>query len=115
MPLMIASPPQNAKTGLDAKTKRRLRQIAHHLDPVVSIGDQGVSEGLIGETNRALADHELIKVRINALAREDRDTLGTGLADACNAAIVQRIGKIIVLFRANPEPDPKLSNLTRFG
>ncbi|MCH8140922.1 MAG: ribosome assembly RNA-binding protein YhbY, partial [Proteobacteria bacterium] len=53
--------------------------------------------------------------RINALGREDRNALGTGLADACNAAVVQRIGKVIVLFRANPEPDPKLSNLTRFS
>ncbi len=112
---MIDSLPQHSRTGLDGKTRRRLRQIAHHLDPVVSIGDQGMSEGLIGETNRALADHELIKVRINALAREDRNALGTGLADACNAAVVQRIGKVIVLFRANPEPDPKLSNLTRFS
>ena len=111
---MSNSVPQNSKTGLDAKTKRRLRQIAHHLDPVISIGDQGMSAGLIGETERALSDHELIKVRINALERENRNRLGTHLAEACNAAIVQRIGKIIVLFRTNPEPDPKLSNLTRF-
>ncbi len=112
---MTNSLPQNSDTSLDARTKRRLRQIAHHLDPVVSIRDQGMSEGLIGETERALTDHELIKVRINALERGTRKTLGTELAVACNAAVVQRIGKIIVLFRSNPEPDVKLSNLTRFG
>lgn len=111
---MADSLSQNSTTALDAKTKRRMRQIAHHLVPVVSIGDQGMNEGLIGETERALSDHELIKVRINVLAREERLTLGTQLAKACNAAVVQRIGKIIVLFRANPEPDPKLSNLMRF-
>ncbi len=112
---MTNSLPQNSRPGLDAKTKRRLRQIAHHLDPVVSIGDLGISEGLIGETERALTDHELIKVRINALERSTRNTLGTELASACNAAVVQRIGKIIVLFRANPETDIKLSNLRRFS
>ena len=112
---MPDSLPQNSRTDLDSKTKRRLRQIAHHLDPVVSLGDQGMSDGLIGETERALCDHELIKVRITALGREDRHALGTELAAACNAAIVQRIGKIIVLFRRNPEPDVKLSNLTRFS
>ncbi|MCZ6853611.1 MAG: ribosome assembly RNA-binding protein YhbY [Gammaproteobacteria bacterium] len=112
---MTDSLPQNSGTGLDAKTKRRMRQIAHHLDPVVSIGDQGMREGLIRETERALTDHELIKVRINTPAREDRHALGTELAVACEAAVVQRIGKVIVLFRANPEADPKLSNLARFG
>ncbi|MCZ6642210.1 MAG: ribosome assembly RNA-binding protein YhbY [Gammaproteobacteria bacterium] len=105
---------QNSPADLDAKHKRRMRRIAHHLDPVVSIGDHGMSEGLIGETERALIDHELIKVRINVRAREERKALGAQLAAACNATVVQRIGKIIVLFRANPEPDPKLSNLTRF-
>ena len=111
---MNDSLPQNPQSNLDAKTKRRLRQIAHHLDPVVSMGDQGMSEGLIAETERALVDHELIKVRINMLDRKDRNSCGRDLAAACNAEVVQRIGKIIVLFRTNADANPKLSNLTRF-
>lgn len=112
---MTDSLTQNSETFLDAKTKRRLRQIAHHLDPVVNIGDHGMSEGLIAETARALNDHELIKVRVNAATREDRRALGTELATACNATVVQRIGKIVLLFLPNPEADPKLSNLKRLG
>ena len=112
---MTDSLTQNSGTNLDAKSKRRLRQIAHHLDSVVGIGDNGLSEGLIGETERALTDHELIKVKVNVVGRQERTALGAELAAACSAAVVQRIGKIIVLFRANPKADPKLSNLARLG
>ena len=99
----------------DNKTIKRLRQIAHHLDPVVSVGDQGISEPLIAETERALDDHELIKVKIHSEDRQDRKLLGSRLAEACQAEVIQTIGKITVLFRRNPQPNPKLSNLSRFG
>lgn len=99
----------------DRATVRQLKRIAHHLDPVVTIGDQGVSEALVAETERALTDHELIKVRIHAGDREERRALADALADACGATVIQRIGKVTVLFRRNPEPNPKLSNLTRFS
>jgi RNA-binding protein len=94
--------------------RRRLRRIAHHLEPVVSIGDAGVSDAVIAETNRALADHELIKVKIHGDSREARGELAAALAASCGAEQVQNIGKVLVLYRANPEPDPKLSNLLRF-
>jgi RNA-binding protein len=100
---------------LNNATRKRLRQIAHHLDPVVIIGDSGVSEAVIKETNRALLDHELIKVKINAGDRDDRVTLGDSLTDACGAESVQRIGKVLVIYRHNPEADPALSNLSRAG
>lgn len=99
----------------DNQTKRRLKRIAHHLEPVVLVGDHGVSEPLVNETRRALDDHELIKVRINGADRHQRAVLATQLADACGAAVIQSIGKVSVLFRKNPEPNPKLSNLARFG
>ena len=80
---------------------------------MVSIGDAGVSDAVVTETQRALDDHELIKVRIHAEDREDRAALGSELAARCEAQTVQSIGKVIVLFRANPKPDPRLSNLIR--
>lgn len=82
---------------------------------MVLIGDHGVSDALVAETRRALDDHELIKVRVHAADRAARNALTDALATACEAAIVQRIGKTAVLFRKNPEPNHKLSNLTRFG
>lgn len=98
---------------MDSAERKALRRIAHHLHPVVMIGDAGVSEAVIAETNRALDDHELIKVKVNAMEREDRNQLIDALAEACQAEPVQRIGKVVVLFRRNPEPKPELSNLTR--
>lgn len=94
--------------------RRRLRRIAHHLDPVVSIGEAGVSEAVIAETNRALSDHELIKVKIHGESRDARGELAAALAAGCGAEQIQSIGKVLVLYRANPEPDPNLSNLLRF-
>lgn len=101
--------------SLDRETARALKRIAHHLDPVVLVGDQGVSEALVAETERALADHELIKVRIHSGDRDTRRALADALAEATGAAVVQSIGKVTVLFRKNPEPNPKLSNLVRFS
>jgi RNA-binding protein len=99
--------------SLSSSQKKTLRRIAHHLDAVVQIGDKNVTENVIAETDRALRDHELIKVRINSGERDDRTVLGDELATACEADVVQRIGKVAVLFRANPKADPKLSNLHR--
>lgn len=91
-----------------------LKRIAHHLDPVVLVGEQGVSDAVLAETERALADHELIKVRLQA-ERDARQTMTRQLAEACEAAVIQTIGKVVVLFRKNPQPNHKLSNLTRYG
>ena len=98
---------------LDASLRKRLRAIAHHLDPVVSIGDGGVSPGVIDEANRALRDHELIKAKVHSEDREDRRQLGEALCEQTGATIVQRIGKTLVLYRANPDANAKLSNVAR--
>ena len=104
-----------SKSTSPARQKRALRQIAHHLNPVVTIAEKGISDHLRDETERALTDHELIKVRVSLDDRSTRKALGTELAQACQAQIVQVIGKIFVLYRANPEANPKLSNVARFG
>ena len=54
-------------------------------------------------------------MKINAFDREDRSALGTALTEACGAEVVQKIGKVLVLFRQNPDAKPGLSNLTRQG
>ena len=98
---------------MDNKTRRRLRQIAHHLSPVVSIGEAGVSDAVIAETDRALNDHELIKVKIHSADRAVRTAQSDALLRACGAQAVQRIGKVLVLYRPNPEAKAELSNLSR--
>lgn len=100
---------------MDTKTRKQLKQIAHHLAPVITVGEHGLSAGVLAETDRALADHELIKVRLQTADRQERAEVANELASRCDAAVVQKIGKIIVLFRVNPKPKRELSNLSRYG
>ncbi len=100
---------------MDSAERKKLRQIAHHLHPVIIVGDGGVSAAVIAETNRALDDHELIKVKVNAMDRDDRSEMIDALLAACQAEAVQKIGKVVVLYRRNPEAKPELSNLSRAG
>ena len=77
------------------------------------IGDKGLTEGLMIELNRALDDHELIKVKIAIGDREDRKKITEELTYKTGSELVQSIGKIIILLKKNPKPHPKLSNLLR--
>jgi RNA-binding protein len=99
---------------LDAATRRKLRRIAHHLHPIVSIGENGLTDGVVAETERALHDHELIKVRVHAGEREARQAIVEALIQRVHAIDVQRIGKVVVLYKKNLKPNEKLSNLKRF-
>ena len=100
---------------LTSKEKRRLRQVAHHLQPVVTVAERGVTERLLAEARRALNDHEIIKARFSVADRDTRKQLAQSLAAQCESEIVQVIGRIWVLYRANPEADPRLSNVARFS
>ena len=77
------------------------------------VGNGGVSSGVLGEVERALTDHELIKIRVNALERDVRASAKSQIVETTGALLVQTIGKIMVLYRANPDADPELSNITR--
>ncbi len=72
---------------------------AHHLDPVVMIGDQGLTDAVTREVDLALTSHGLIKVRMFSDVRADREAALATLADTLNAAPVQHIGKLLVLWR----------------
>lgn len=99
--------------ALSIQERKRLRQIGHALNPVVMLGGQGLTENVIEETNRALNDHELIKVKVVAEDREARAALITEISEATGAEIVQTIGKIVLLYKKAPKQNPKLSNLVR--
>ncbi|NOX50630.1 MAG: ribosome assembly RNA-binding protein YhbY [Gammaproteobacteria bacterium] len=100
---------------LTSSEKKPLRQIAHHLQAVVSIGEQGLSAGVVAETQRALSDHELIKVKLGIADRQLRNECADELAKLCQANVVQCIGKVAVLYRASPKANPKLSNINRYS
>lgn len=99
---------KNAKQDL-----RQLRAIGHKLKPVVTIAGNGLSEGVENELQRALNDHELIKVKLAVGSREARVEIADQVCEKLGAEIVQRIGNVIVLLRRTAKPDPKLSNLIR--
>ncbi|MDV7391890.1 ribosome assembly RNA-binding protein YhbY, partial [Arthrospira platensis SPKY1] len=83
--------------------KRYLKALAHHRKPIVIIGDSGATSVVLQEIARALARHELIKVRINAPDRETRETRIAAICAATDAALVQKIGHVATLFRRNSE------------
>ena len=88
---------------LTAAERRDLRSRAHHLYPVVMIGEAGLTPPVLHEIDVALKSHELIKVRMLGEDRERRGRLGAEICAALDAAEIQSIGKMIVLFRPRPE------------
>ncbi|MEO8314844.1 MAG: ribosome assembly RNA-binding protein YhbY [Pseudomonadota bacterium] len=84
---------------LTEKQRRHLKGLAHPLKPVILIGNAGVTDAVVAETSRALADHELIKVRLPGQDREERDAALNSLAERTSSSFVTRIGHIAVLFR----------------
>jgi len=99
--------------SLSPEQRREYRGIAHNLKPVIIVGDKGLSEGLQDELDRALNDHELIKIKIANQDRDVRREAIDALCEASGAELVQTIGKIAVILRRAKQPNPKLSNLLR--
>ena len=91
--------------------RKEHRAEAHHLDPVVMIGSDGLTTAVQQEVDAALNAHGLIKVRVFSDERTTRETIFTTLADALGAAPIQHIGKLLVLWR----PMPAKENVEREG
>ena len=94
--------------------KKHYRAIGHHLSPIVTIAGNGLTEQVLTELERALEDHELIKVRITA-DREDRKQLLAMLLEKTEAEIIQAIGGIALILRKSQAQKPGLSNLVRYS
>ena len=84
-----------------------LRGLAHHLDPVIMIGQHGLTDSLMKELNNALNHHELVKIKIGAGEREDRAEIIDQLCAKTTAEKIQSIGKTVTLFRRNLK-NPKI-------
>lgn len=92
---------------------KQLRTIGHQLKPIVTIGDNGLSDGVIEELNRALNDHELIKIKLAIADREARHATLDELITISRAELIQQIGKTALICRLAKKANPKLSNLHR--
>jgi RNA-binding protein len=93
---------------LNGKQKRHLRALAHHLEPVVLIGKEGLSEAVIAATDQALTDHELIKARLPQIDKDERSTMATQLEQATQASLAQLSGRVVLLYRRHPSK-PRIS------
>jgi putative YhbY family RNA-binding protein len=92
--------------------RRALRARAHHLHPVVSVGQHGLTAAVLHEIDVNLIAHELIKVRVFSDDREERETLLKSICAELDAAPVQHIGKLLVVWRPAP-PEPPVSAAKR--
>lgn len=89
--------------ALTPRERAALKARAHALEPVVMVGQGGVSDAVVAEIDRALTAHELIKVKLGGADRAARTALADAICTRAGAADVQRVGKIIVLWRPRPE------------
>jgi RNA-binding protein len=89
--------------SLTDRQRKYLRRLGHDRQPIVVVGQGGIGAGLVAELDRALADHELVKVRARVGDRGERDAILARLAEATGAELVQRIGHVALYYRRHPE------------
>jgi putative YhbY family RNA-binding protein len=110
---------------LTSHQRKEKRAEAHHLDPVVFVGGDGLTSAVVRETDLALNAHGLIKIRVFSDERASREAMLASLSDELNAAPIQHIGKLLVLWRPLPAkekveredrmPGPKVVKLLKFS
>jgi len=91
--------------SLTPRQRAHLKARAHALEPVVQIGQGGLSDSVVAEIDRSLTAHGLIKVRLAGADRDSRRALTEELCVRTGAAPVQQVGRILVLWRSRPEGD----------
>ena len=101
-------------TTYSQQDKKRFRTIGHQLRPVITVGNKGLTERLMQELERALTDHELIKIKISG-DREERDEISSKILHQTGASCIQSIGGMVLIMRPAAKPKPHLSNLIRHG
>ncbi|CAM5787920.1 YhbY family RNA-binding protein [Castellaniella caeni] len=87
------------KLELSSQQRRDLRAAAHPLHPVVLIGDRGLTDAVLGEIDRNLAAHELIKVRVAGAERDAREAMLDAICEALSCAAVHHLGKTLIIYR----------------
>lgn len=93
--------------ALGGKAIRHLRGLGHHIDPVVQIGKDGLSEAVVAATKQALRTHELVKVKVLSESPVDRKEAGPELAEKTGAVLAQLLGRTVLLYKRHPNK-PKI-------
>ncbi len=84
--------------------RKHLRRLGHALKPVVMIGNAGLTDSVAAEIDTALEHHELIKIRVRVGDRKERDDVMSGIVERMRAELIQRIGNMVLIYRAAEEP-----------
>ena len=92
---------------LTSKQARHLRALGHHLDPIVQLGKDGLTDGAKEAVNAALTSHELVKVRVGTECPDTVKALAERIGPELSAAVAQRIGRTVLLYRRHPKK-PKI-------
>ena len=92
--------------SLTAAQRKKLRGLAHALEPVVRLGRSGLTESAASEVERAIAHHELIKVRI-AADRQDRQRIVADIVERIPCALIGTVGQIAILYRPHERPEKR--------
>jgi RNA-binding protein len=99
--------PWDPTRPLPNKAARHLKALGHHLDPVVQVGKEGITDAIVRATKEQLLAHELIKVRIGTDAPIDRKDAGAVLAEKAGASLAQTLGRTVLLYKRHPHK-PKI-------
>lgn len=90
---------------LTGKQRRHLRGLGHELKPIVQVGRGGIDDGVVAAIDRALTDHELVKIKLGEAAELDRHDAAEAIAQRTGSEVAQVLGNTLLLYRADPE-DP---------
>jgi RNA-binding protein len=90
---------------LTGKQRHHLRGLGHELRPIVQIGKDGIDDGVVAAVDRALTDHELVKIRVNVgeAVDLDRHDAAEAIAKRTHSEVAQVLGNTLLLYRANPD------------
>lgn len=103
--MKTTKPATKTATPLSSHDLRDLRGKLHHLKPTVIVGDNGLTDAVIAEIDRALSDHELIKIRAHVDNSEELVTIADTICSKTTAVLVQIIGHIVAIYRKNPQTE----------
>lgn len=96
-----------------SKQKKEFRAIGHSLKPIVTVANETISQSVNDEIDRALRDHELVKIKVLLNPRSLKKDLVKEILKQQNANLIQLIGNVALLYRKAKEPKPVLSNILR--
>ena len=92
--------------NLTPKDKRKLKSLAHHLKPVIQVGQKGITDSILSAIDKTLQDHELIKIKFVDF-KEDRRNITIKIAETTKSELITIIGNTSILFRQNTDPEKR--------